>query len=103
MNSTNIKDVVNQMAQIKNQIKGTQNTNNGIGNSFSTLLNKTIGEVNNDALNAEKAVENYVTGKSDNLHQTLITLEKSDVSFKMMMEVRKKLLTAYQEIMRLQI
>ncbi len=67
---------------------------------FARLFEKSIQEVNQQQLNANQAIENYVTGKDPNLHQTLIALEKADISFKMMMQVRNKLIEAYQDIMR---
>ncbi|MCP5106252.1 MAG: flagellar hook-basal body complex protein FliE, partial [bacterium] len=47
-----------------------------------------------------KSIQNYVSGKETSLHNTLISLEKAEVSFKLMMQVRSKLMDAYQQIMR---
>lgn len=70
------------------------------GDNFSAVLKNALDEVNTDQLKAETSIQDYVSGKETNLHNTLISLEKADISFKLMMQVRNKLLDAYQQIMR---
>lgn len=70
------------------------------GDNFSAVLKNAIDEVNTDQLKAETSIRDYVSGKETSLHNTLISLEKADISFKLMMQVRNKLLDAYQQIMR---
>ncbi len=70
------------------------------GASFSSVLDNAIHKVNDDQITAEKSIQNYVSGKETSLHNTLISLEKAEVSFKLMMQVRSKLMDAYQQIMR---
>ncbi|MBP8105834.1 MAG: flagellar hook-basal body complex protein FliE, partial [Nitrospira sp.] len=41
--------------------------------------------------------------QSTNIHQTMVALQQADVSFQLMMQVRNKLVTAYEEIQRMQI
>ena len=43
-----------------------------------------------------------MTGESQDLHTTVIAMQKADLSFQMMMQVRNKIVQAYQEIMRMQ-
>ena len=52
---------------------------------------------------ASQAVDALVTGQSTNIHQTMVALQQADVSFQLMMQVRNKLVTAYEEIQRMQI
>jgi flagellar hook-basal body complex protein FliE len=44
-----------------------------------------------------------MTGESQDLHTTVIAMQKADLSFQMMMQVRNKIVQAYQEIMRTQV
>jgi flagellar hook-basal body complex protein FliE len=44
-----------------------------------------------------------MTGESQDLHNTVIAMQKADLSFQMMMQVRNKIVQAYQEIMRMQV
>jgi flagellar hook-basal body complex protein FliE len=43
-----------------------------------------------------------MTGESQDLHTTVIAMQKADLSFQLMMQVRNKIVEAYQEIMRMQ-
>jgi flagellar hook-basal body complex protein FliE len=70
------------------------------GKSFSDVLQNAITDVNSDQVKAEQSMQNYITGKETSLHGTMLALEKADISFRMMMQVRNKLLDAYNEIMR---
>ena len=71
--------------------------------SFSEMLKESIEEVNDLKIEADKAIENLAAGKSGDIQGTIIALDKADVSFKLMMEVRNKIVSAYQEVMRTQV
>lgn len=58
----------------------------------------------NDAqLQADQAITDLTTGKQQDLHQTMIAIEKASLSFELMMQVRNKIVSAYEEISRMQI
>lgn len=69
--------------------------------SFSETLKESIQQVNELQLNAQEAVKELMVGESKNIHQTMIAIEKADLSFRLMMQVRNKLVDAYREIMRM--
>ena len=73
------------------------------GPSFGDILKDSIAEVNRVQIDADKAIENLATGKSANIHGTLLQMQQAELSMRMLMEVRNKVITAYQEIMRLQV
>ena len=62
-----------------------------------------MGQVNLDQHQADHAIKEMVAGRSKNLHETLLAVEKADSSLKLMMQVRNKVLDAYREIMRMQV
>ncbi|BAI80015.1 flagellar hook-basal body complex protein FliE [Deferribacter desulfuricans SSM1] len=70
---------------------------------FSELLKNAIKDVNNAQLQADEAVKKVLSGETKDIHETMIALQKADVSLKLMLEVRNKLIEAYQEIMRTQV
>ncbi len=70
---------------------------------FSSLLKDAIKDVNDAQLEADSAVQEVLNGETTNIHDTMVALQKADVSLKLMMEVRNKLLEAYQEVMRTQV
>ena len=72
-------------------------------NSFSQYLEAQLKDVNEVQIEANEAVSAMATGRSHNIHETMIALDKADVSFRMLTKVRNKAVEAYQEIMRMQI
>ncbi|MDR4480388.1 MAG: flagellar hook-basal body complex protein FliE [Nitrospira sp.] len=85
------------------QIQGIgQGSEPGTGN-FLGSLKEAIGHINDAQTGASQAVDALVTGQSTNIHQTMVALQQADVSFQLMMQVRNKLITAYEEIQRMQI
>ncbi len=96
-----IDDIRRQLDDIglKSRVNGKQDD----GEQFKSVLENVINEVDSDVKDGEKAIQNFVSGKDTNLHSTLISLEKADVSFQLMMKVRGKLMDAYHEVMRTQV
>lgn len=70
---------------------------------FLETLKDSIQKVNEAQLNADQAVTDFETGKQQNLHQTMIALQKADLSFELMMQVRNQIVNAYEEISKMQI
>ena len=73
------------------------------GKAFGEVLKSAITEVNQLKNKADQAVQELATGKKKDIHQTMIALEKAEVSFQLMMQVRNKIIAAYEEIMRMQV
>lgn len=71
--------------------------------SFAAILKQSINEVNELQKEADKAILELTTGDNMSIHETVIALEKAEISFKLLMQVRNKIIEAYQEIMRMQI
>ncbi|MEW6326858.1 MAG: flagellar hook-basal body complex protein FliE [Thermodesulfobacteriota bacterium] len=72
------------------------------GASFGDQLKKYLSEVNELQQVADKKVEELASGQNANLHETLVTMEKANISFRMMMQIRNKIISAYEEVMRMQ-
>jgi len=72
------------------------------GASFLGSLKDAIAQVNEVQLDASQAVDKFVTGESENVHQMMMALQKADVSFQLMMQIRNKLVSAYEDIQRMQ-
>ena len=73
------------------------------GGGFLESLQKSMEEVNVDQLQADSSIKDLVAGKSKNIHETMLAIQKADLSLKTMMQVRNKILEAYKEIMRMQV
>ena len=74
-----------------------------VGASFENLLGDIVGEVNAKQTAAGQAVNGLLSGQNVSLHQAVIAMEEASVSFQFMVEVRNKLLEAYQELMRMHV
>jgi len=71
----------------------------GFGEFLAESLQK-VGELQQDA---DAAVAQIAQGGDLGIQEAMVAIEKADVSFKLMMEVRQKILDAYQEVMRMQV
>lgn len=71
--------------------------------SFSEILKDSIQEVNELQKEADSAVQDLVTGKTESVTEVFSAVEKADLAFRTLMSVRNKLLEAYEEIWRLRV
>ena len=72
------------------------------GGSFSNMLEDAIKQVNNLEADSKTEMNKFLNQDAD-LHSVMMALEKADISFQVMMQVRNKIVSAYQEIMKTQI
>ncbi len=71
---------------------------------FSEKLKAAIDQTNNLQQTADNLSAQFVSGETNaDLHEVMISLQKANVSFQSMIQVRNKLVTAYQEIMNMQV
>ncbi len=70
--------------------------------SFSEIMRDSVDKVNLYQSQADTAIKELVSGRSKNIHETMLAIERADSSLKLMMQVRNKVLDAYREIMRMQ-
>jgi flagellar hook-basal body complex protein FliE len=75
----------------------------GSGGSFGTLIDKTLSETERLQDTADGMVKSLAQGEITDVHQVMLAMNRADLSFRMMLEVRNKLLDAYQEVMRMQV
>ena len=80
-------------------VKGTHKHDTGFGD----LLKKAVESVNTMQHEAGRLEEAVANGENVNIHQAVIAGEKAGLSFKLLMQVRNKMIEAYQEIMRMQV
>jgi flagellar hook-basal body complex protein FliE len=71
--------------------------------SFADVLKDSISEVNRLQQKADASITQLATGGKADLHETMIAMEEASISFKLMMQVRNKIVEAYQEVMRIQV
>jgi flagellar hook-basal body complex protein FliE len=91
-------DIINTKGMV-DQLKGTQKEETSFLNTLKDSI-KRVGELEREA---DKEVEKLAKMESDDVTSTMIAIEKADLTFQLMMQVRNKIIDAYQEIMRLQV
>jgi flagellar hook-basal body complex protein FliE len=73
------------------------------GKGFGNILEGAMGQVSQLDHEADQAVEALAAGRSEDVHNTMIALQKADVSFQLLMQIRNKVVSAYETVMRMQI
>ncbi|MGD1096152.1 MAG: flagellar hook-basal body complex protein FliE [Bryobacteraceae bacterium] len=71
------------------------------GGSFSDVLSSAINEVEGAHNAANESVQRFLSGEGEDLHSTILASQRSDLEFQMFMQVRNKVVSAYQEIMKM--
>ena len=71
--------------------------------SFSDYIKQSLDDVNNKMLQADQAIDDLVTGKNQDIHNTMIAMQKAEISFEVVMQIRNKIVAAYDEIRKMSI
>jgi flagellar hook-basal body complex protein FliE len=74
----------------------------GKSKSFGEALGEAVGEVDTLSLDARHEVSSLVEGNGADVHDAMIAVEKADLSFQLMLQVRNKVVQAYQQIAGMQ-
>jgi len=107
MDKNGIDNILQQLQAASALASGTKKQSSGdevASVDFSEKLKSAIDQVNKSQLSADRLSEQFVSDQSNvDLHEVMISLQKANVSFQSMVQVRNKLVTAYQEIMNMQV
>jgi flagellar hook-basal body complex protein FliE len=88
---------------------GTQNTLGKVdgskvqGDSFSDILKGAMGDINTQQVQAYDSMESIATGKVENLQEAIKQIEEAELSLKLGLEVKNKALSAYKQVMAMQV
>jgi flagellar hook-basal body complex protein FliE len=77
-----------------------QKSNSG---AFQSVLEGLIGKVEHSQTQAQNSVESFVTGGNEELHSVALATQRAELEFDLFLQVRNKVVSAYQEIMRMQV
>ncbi|MCB0329244.1 MAG: flagellar hook-basal body complex protein FliE [Bdellovibrionales bacterium] len=70
---------------------------------FANMLGDALNEVDQLQKDADNKIEGMMLGKGVKTHEAMIALEKADIAFKLMNNIRMRITRAYEEVMRTQI
>lgn len=84
-------------------VRKSMEFDNNVQISFASWLGEKINNTNEQLNKADHILIQLASGQTENLHQSMITLEQAKLSFQYMEQIRNRLLTAYQDLLREQI
>lgn len=73
------------------------------GGGFAQWLDRAVGSVDSEVAASNQAVQNLALGQADSLHGVMLALENARESVALMVQVRNRLVEAYQDLLRMQI
>lgn len=99
MNISSITDSLGSIGLVNNSKTELSQKND----SFESMLNGAVTEVNKQQVEAYNAMEGIATGKVTNLQEAVQQIEEAELSLKLALETKNKAINAYKEIMKMQI
>ncbi|WP_249777734.1 flagellar hook-basal body complex protein FliE [Paenalkalicoccus suaedae] len=95
---SNMQSVMNPQQRMVNQATPAE-----AHQSFKTWLNDAIANVNESRIDSEVMTERLARGEQVDLHDVMITAQKASIMLETTVEVRNKVIEAYQEVMRMSV
>lgn len=93
-----------KLMPVKSQVSGSEVVEStSAGKSFGQFLSEALNDVNTLQNNAEAASVNLAAGKIQDVSQAVIAAEKASIALQLTMQLRNKVVDAYQEVMRMQV
>jgi flagellar hook-basal body complex protein FliE len=71
--------------------------------SFRSVLESTIDQVEQSRANADASAKAFVSGDGDELHSVALATQRAELEFDLLLQIRNKVVSAYQEVMRMQV
>jgi flagellar hook-basal body complex protein FliE len=75
----------------------------GSPGEFKSMLTSAIGGVERLSGNADKATQRFLTGEGEDVHTVALATQRADLAFEMFIQVRNKVVSAYQAVMQMQV
>ena len=69
---------------------------------FSSILSDAIGRVDQSNKTTQDQIDRYLSGENEEIHQTVMAVQRNELQFELFLQVRNKVVQAYQEVMRMQ-
>ena len=73
------------------------------GGEFGAVLENAIRGVENIQQKSTQAVEKFLSGEGEEVHTTVLATQRAELAFELFLQVRNKVVQAYQEVMRMQL
>lgn len=73
------------------------------GSAFQSVLSDAISKVESFQNDATSSVDKFLSGEGEELHKVALATQQADLSFQLFMQVRNKVVTAYNQVMQMQV
>ncbi len=103
MNTIGLKVVTGGIPITGNTAAGSQKIAKLDPAGFGDVLKQSVESVSKAQKESAAMSTGIISGQHSNIHETMIAIEKSSLSFRMMTKVQSKVIDAYKEVMRLQL
>lgn len=106
MSEVAMNELLSQLRALSTQAQGRPQPQEAgpAQGSFQTLLKNSLDGVNQSQRSAESLAQAFETGATNvDLSSVMVAMQKANISFQAMVQVRNKLVSAYQEIMSMQV
>lgn len=105
MDAKGIDQLLSQLNAASSAAAGNAGAASTAGTAnFADMLKNAVDDVNGAQQSADKLAQAFEVGKQDaNIQDVMISLQKANLSFQTMVQVRNKLVTAYQDVMNMQV
>jgi len=104
MNTSGIDQLLQELNAAAAKASGTQTVSAEPMPEFGEMLKSALDQVNDAQADASRMQAEFDQGAPDvNLHEVMVSLQKASLSFQTMVQVRNRLVSAYQEIMNMSV
>ena len=86
---------------IQSPVQNSKSTSGEI--SFADMVKGLIKDTDQQQIQAQDGVRQLVTGEAESIHDVVLTTSRADLAFRLMMEIRNRLIASYQAVMRMQV
>lgn len=73
------------------------------GRGFGDVVEGLLKDVNQQQTSADTNIQNLMTGDTSNVDDVVMSVVQADLAFRMVLEIRNRLISSYQEVMRMQV
>ena len=77
-------------------------SSHGSSGAFQSVLSDAIGRVEQFQQNSQTAIGKFLSGEDEEVHKVALATQQAEIVFDLFLQVRNKVISAYQEVMRMQ-
>jgi len=94
---------ISSIAPLSSVIPGIPSAGATQSGAFQQVLDSTINTIEGLNKNAGDSIQKFLSGQNEDLHTTVLATEQAEMAFQLGLQVRNKVVSAYQEIMKMQL